>query len=135
MNQSRLLPIVALTATALALAACAQPTHSPYENLSGDEPGDMVITGPTHYQGTSNRYQGAQGGTAIVNSQDAAINANVINAVTTVPGVRNLQVGTLHGIVTLRGIVDSQATGQQAVQTAQQIPGVRSVDYDLQIIP
>lgn len=129
MNHNRLLPALTLTASALMLAACVSPRHSPYENVSGDEPGDMTVTNQGHYQGT-------ESGVMVVNNQDAVINANVISAVSSVPGLRDssLQVGTLDGIVTLRGMVDSRATAQRAVQAARQVPGVRSVNYDLQVM-
>jgi hyperosmotically inducible protein len=133
MNHNRLLPALTLTASALMLAACVSPRHSPYENVSGDEPGDMTVTNQGHYQG---HYQGTESGVMVVNNQDAVINANVISAVSSVPGLRDssLQVGTLDGIVTLRGMVDSRATAQRAVQAARQVPGVRSVNYDLQVM-
>lgn len=72
----------------------------------------------------------------MINHQDAVINVNVISAVSAVPGLRNsnLQVGTLHGVVSLRGTVDSRAAAESAVQAARQVPGVRSVNYDLQIL-
>lgn len=138
-HPNRLLPALILSAATLTLAACVAPNHSPYENVSGDEPGDAAITGQTHYQGTASGatiVQGTTGGVTVVNSQDAVINANVISALTAVPDLRtsNLQVGTLQGIVSLRGTVESKAAAQSAVQAAQQVPGVRSVNYDLQIM-
>jgi hyperosmotically inducible protein len=134
MTQTRLLPIAMLAAATLTLAACGSPHYR--DNTSSNYPNPPATVGaPSHYQGTVSRYQGTQSGAAVVNPQDAVINANVINAVTAVPGVRNLQVGTLQGIVTLRGNADSQATAQSAVQAARQVPGVRSVDYDLQLVP
>jgi hypothetical protein len=141
MTRTRILPVLALSAATAALAACA--AHPNYENVAGDEAGDIALTGTAAryqgtvgpYQGTAGPYQGTAGGMAAANNQDAVINANVINAVRVLPGAANsnLQVGTLHGVVSLRGTVDSRATAQSVVQTAQQVPGVRSVDYDLEI--
>ncbi|MGB7483594.1 BON domain-containing protein [Castellaniella ginsengisoli] len=129
MIRSRYLSAWTLAVAVLALTACAAPNHSPYENVSGDEPGDVAVTGPS-------RYQGTQSGAMMINHQNAVINANVISAVSAVPGLRNsnLQVGTLHGVVSLRGTVDSRAAAESAVQAARQVPGVRSVNYDLQIL-
>lgn len=129
MIRSRYLSAWTLAVAVLALTACAAPNHSPYENVSGDEPGDVAVTGP-------GRYQGTQSGAMMINHQDAVINANVISAVSAVPGLRNsnLQVGTLHGVVSLQGTVDSRAAAESAVQAARQVPGGRSVNYDLQIL-
>lgn len=87
-----------------------------------------AVSGPTNYRGT-------ESGAANVGNNDAIINSNVINALSSVPGLQasSLQVGTLHGIVTLRGTVANQAAAQSAVQTARQVPGVQTVNYDLQV--
>lgn len=52
MIRSRYLSAWTLAVAVLALTACAAPNHSPYENVSGDEPGDVAVTGPGRYQGT-----------------------------------------------------------------------------------
>lgn len=68
---------------------------------------------------------------------DATINAEVQAAVLGVPGVdaADVQVDTYEGVVKLRGKVESQAAAQNAIQAARQITGVKSVDYDLDVVP
>lgn len=126
MTQSRLAQALALTTAVLTLAACGSPHR--YQNTANVDTMDSAVSGPTNYRGT-------ESGAANVGNNDAIINSNVINALSSVPGLQasSLQVGTLHGIVTLRGTVANQAAAQSAVQTARQVPGVQTVNYDLQV--
>lgn len=126
MTHSRSVQALLLTAAALTLTACAAPPY--HQPLTDTGQTGSIVTEPHYYRGT-------QSGAAVVGNSDAMINANVINAISSVPGLQtsNLQVGTLQGIVTLRGSVASQAAAQSAVQAARQVPGVQSVNYDLQI--
>ncbi|HET8597076.1 MAG TPA: BON domain-containing protein [Castellaniella sp.] len=126
MTRSRTIQALSITAAALVLTACSTPYRQPLTDTGQTE----LITNDQSY------YRGTQSGMAVVNTNDAMINANVINAISTVPGLRqsNIQVSTLQGVVTLRGSVDSQMTAQSAVQAARQVPGVRTVNYDLRIM-
>lgn len=67
---------------------------------------------------------------------DAAISRRVQAAVLSVPGIhaQNLQLSTYEGVVTLRGTASSDVAARNAVQAARQVTGVRSVDYDLQLL-
>lgn len=127
MIRSRYLKMWTAGAATLVLSACV----APYQPSDHGGPGESITASPppTYYRGT-------ESGMAVVSPNDAAINANVVSAVSAVPGMQtsNIQVGTLNGIVTLRGTVSSQAAAQSAVQAARQVPGVRSVDYDLQVM-
>lgn len=93
------------TAAAMTLGACA---HNPPEQRSANE------------------Y-----------TNDATINTQVQTAVLGVPGVHanDIQIDTYEGVVKLRGKVDSQQAAQNAIQTARQVPGVKTVDYDLDVVP
>ncbi|NYT77318.1 BON domain-containing protein [Alcaligenaceae bacterium] len=70
-------------------------------------------------------------------SDDTTINAQVQAAVLGVPGVHanNIQIDTYEGVVKLRGKVDTQAAAQNAIQAARQVAGVKSVDYDIDVVP
>lgn len=70
-------------------------------------------------------------------NEDASISNRVQAAVLSVPGIyaQTLQISTYEGVVTLRGTASSDASARNAVQAARQVTGVRSVDYDIQVIP
>lgn len=70
-------------------------------------------------------------------NEDASISSRVQAAVLSVPGIyaQTLQISTYEGVVTLRGTANSDASARNAVQAARQVTGVRSVDYDIQVIP
>ncbi|MEO9122467.1 MAG: BON domain-containing protein [Burkholderiaceae bacterium] len=130
MTKSRYFQAVILTATTLALTACVAPDRVRYDGTvpySG-QTGAATTTNPTYYRGT-------ESGMATTNN-DASINANVMNAVSSVQGLRasNIQVTTLNGNVSLRGIADNQMVAQSAVQAARQVSGVQRVDYDLRLL-
>ena len=46
---------------------------------------------------------------------------------------REISVTTQHGVVYLSGFVDSKEQQNEAVRVAQAVPGVRSVDNELQL--
>lgn len=130
MTKSGYLQAVILIATTIALTACVAPDRVrsddtvPYSGQTGA----TTTTNPTYYRGTES------GMTATNN--DASINANVMNAVSSVPGLRasNIQVTTLNGNVSLRGTADNQMVAQNVIQAARQVPGVQRVDYDLRLL-
>ena len=68
---------------------------------------------------------------------DAMITSRVQAAVLGVPGVhaQNLQISTYDGVVTLRGTAAHPDAARNAVQAARQTTGVKSVDYDIQVLP
>ena len=70
-------------------------------------------------------------------NEDASISNRVQAAVLSVPGIyaQTLQIATYEGVVTLRATASSDASARNAVQAARQVTGVRSVDYDIQVIP
>lgn len=122
--------ILTTTAVAFALSACVvrpnEPGSNQYSTVS-DSPQIGNTQSPYYYRGTASN--------AVPVNNDAAINANVIQAISRMPGAgaRNLQVASLNGVVTLRGVADNLATAQSAVEAARQVPGVLRVDYDIQL--
>jgi len=66
---------------------------------------------------------------------DATITANVKSALVQDPTTRarNISVNTLNGTVELSGFVDSHAESREAERDASNVPGVRSVQNQLQI--
>ena len=70
-------------------------------------------------------------------NEDASISNRVQAAVLSVPGIyaQTVQISTYDGVVTLRGTANSDVAARNVVQAAKQITGVRSVDYDIQVIP
>ncbi len=127
MTQTRTIQALSLISAALLLTACGAPRYN--QPVTDNGQNELTTTQPTYYRGT-------ESGIAVVNTEDEMINANVLSAVSMVPGLRqsNIQVGTLHGVVSLSGTVDSRATAQSVVQAARQVQGVRSVTYDLRIL-
>jgi osmotically-inducible protein OsmY len=130
MTKSRYFQAVVLAAATLTLAACVAPDRVRYDDTvpySG-QTGATTTTNPAYYRGT-------ESGMTVTNN-DASLNANVMNAISSVPGLRasNIQVTTLNGNVSLRGTADNQMVAQSAVQAARQVPGVQRVDYDLRLL-
>ena len=121
---------VAMT-TAAMLTACAVPNNPSNGEVDRSYPGtaqdDAAAATPSHYRGTESGVSAVSG--------DAAINADVIAALSRLPGQEgtNLQVTTSGGIVTLRGVANTAAAAQQNVLAARQVPGVQRVDYDIQV--
>lgn len=121
---------LATTAVALALSACVlhpnEPASDQYSTVTDNAQTDNM-QGPYYYRGTANN--------AVPVNNDAVINANVIQAISRMPGkgARSLQVASSNGVVTLRGTADDQSTAQSAVEAARQVPGVLRVDYDIQL--
>ncbi|MBV6271978.1 BON domain-containing protein [Alcaligenaceae bacterium CGII-47] len=131
MNTPRYTRMAIVLATTFTLAACAVP-HTPDKTevettYPATAQAEAAASNPYYYRGTEN-------GVAAV-SNDAAINANVITALSRLPrqSSTNLQVSTLNGVVTLRGVTDTTAIAQDNVQAARQVPGVQRVDYDIQV--
>lgn len=131
MNASRYTRTAIALATTLALAACVVPNKPDRTAVETTYPEtaqtQAAANSPYYYRGTEN-------GVAAVNN-DAAINANVLTALSRLPqhSGTNLQVSTYNGVVTLRGVTDTTAIAQDNVQTARQVPGVQRVDYDIQV--
>lgn len=118
-------------ATTLVLAACAPyaPSKGEVDRSYPDTVrADQTAPNPSYYRGTEN-------GVAAVNG-DAAINANVVAALSRLPGQEgtNIQVSTYNGVVTLRGVANTPQVAQDNVQAARQVPGVQRVDYDIQVL-
>jgi hyperosmotically inducible protein len=79
----------------------------------------------------------ACGKTAGETIDDAAITAQVKTALlndSDVGGLR-IDVDTAKGVVTLSGIVKSQAEADKAIQIARRVDGVRDVRSTLQVVP
>ncbi len=78
------------------------------------------------------KEQAANAGAKI---DDAVITAKVKTALIGEPGLKALQidVDTADGVVTLRGTVDSRTSNTRAIQVAQAVQGVKSVDNRLTV--
>lgn len=126
MIQTRTIQALSLLSAALLLTACGAPHYN--QPVTDNGQNVLTSTQPTYYRGTAS-------GVAAASTEDEMINANVLSAVSMVPGLHesNIQVSTLRGAVSLSGTVDSRATAQSVVQAARQVQGVRSVTYDLLI--
>ena len=74
-------------------------------------------------------------GSATTSVDDATLNNNVTYAVHGVPGIESsdLDVSTRRGVVTLSGRTDTRAQAQDAIEAARHVPGVRTVDYDINV--
>lgn len=70
-------------------------------------------------------------------NEDASISNRVQAAVLSVPGIyaQTMQISTYEGVVTLRGTAANDVAARNVVQAARQVTGVRSVDYDIQVLP
>lgn len=68
---------------------------------------------------------------------DDALTTHVNAAVTAVPGIhpRSIQVATREGAVILLGTADDSLAAANAAQAAAQVPGVKSVDFDIRVLP
>ena len=68
---------------------------------------------------------------------DATITARVKTALLNDPqvGAMKIDVDTTQGVVTMSGIVKSQAEATRAIELARQAPGVRDVKSTLQVNP
>ena len=66
---------------------------------------------------------------------DASINAKVEAAVISVPGIHadNVRVSTEDAVVTLHGTAENTLAARNAVQAARQVPGVKTVNYDVKV--
>ena len=103
---SKELLIAALSATALALAACASNE-------------------PSSKQETTGQYL-----------DDATVTAKVKTAIATDVGVKaasNVNVETYRGVVQLSGFADSEDQASKAVTAAKKVNGVRSVKNDIRV--
>lgn len=74
-------------------------------------------------------------GTSASHRGDTSLNHQVTQAVRNVQGVGSddLNVSTHNGTVTLRGRTRTRAQAQDAIEAARQVPGVKTVDYDIQV--
>ena len=66
---------------------------------------------------------------------DNVLNDNVTYAIQKVPGVRSedLNISTRDGVVTLTGRTQTRMQAQDAIEAARHVPGVRKVDYDINV--
>ncbi len=118
--------ILIATAATLALSACVVRPNQPDSGSYGTVSENNATSAPSYYRGSVNNM-------APVNN-DAAITANVIQAISRMSGATNLQVRTFNGVVTLSGVADNQTTAQNDIEAARQVPGVLRVDYDIEVL-
>ncbi|MBI3186529.1 MAG: BON domain-containing protein [Gammaproteobacteria bacterium] len=119
----------------LGISACDKPGPAETAGKNIDETmeaaGDKI--GETADKiGDKMSAQGDKVGVAI---DDAEITTRVKAAVFAMPGLDTLQISvdTVKGVVTLSGLVDSQADHDMAASLAQEVEGVHQVDNKLAI--
>jgi osmotically-inducible protein OsmY len=139
MTTHRYSQVLIMIAAVVALAGCGSPNsrRSQYSNSTVPYTTQTNNTTMPNNTATPNAmyYRGTQSSMAPTTT-DASINANVVAAVAAVPRTQatNIQVTTYNSIVSLRGVADSQLVAQNIVQAARQVPGVQSVNYDIQVL-
>ena len=134
MNSSRSFKSIAIALLlATGLAACDQPGPAEKAGKKIDQTTDAAgqkIGAAVDEAGKKLDEQGVKAGTAI---DDAEITARVKAAIFAEPGLATLQisVGTVDGVVTLSGSVDSQQRSDTAKGLAAAVAGVKKVDNQL----
>ena len=118
----------AIAAIALTTAGC---NRTPSDTTTGRATGDKMATTTDRTATTTSR---ATNETAVV-VDDAAITTKVKSAVLAEPGLKTLQINvdTKDAVVTLSGTVDSPELKSKAVQIAQSVQGVKSVNDNLSV--
>lgn len=88
-------------------------------------------------KGSSASTTGSATGSAGDAAGDAAVTAKVKTAISASPDVKSLEVNvdTVNGKVTLKGIADSQAQVERVVQITRGTEGVKDVDIQLIVKP
>lgn len=125
--------IVSLTLLAVGLAACDKPgpaeTAGKKIDQTVDEAGKQMSEASDKVA-IKMAEQSEKVGVAI---DDAEITAKVKAAIFAEPGLKTLQisVGTVNGVVTLTGSVDSQANSDRAKALASAVAGVDRVENRL----
>jgi hyperosmotically inducible periplasmic protein len=117
----------AMAAIALTTAGCnRQPADT-----TGRATSDKMATTTDRAASTINR---ATNETAVA-VDDAAITTKVKSAVLAEPGLKSLQINvdTKDAVVTLSGTVDTPELKSRAVQIAQSVQGVKSVNDNLSV--
>jgi len=117
----------AIAAIALTTAGCNRTPS----DTTGRATSDKMATTTDRTATTTSR---ATNETAVV-VDDAAITTKVKSAVLAEPGLKTLQINvdTKDAVVTLSGTVDSPELKSKAVQIAQSVQGVKSVNDNLSI--
>lgn len=126
-HKSTAILAAAMAAIALTTAGCnRQPADT-----TGRATTDKMATTTDRTASTTNR---ATNETAVV-VDDAAITTKVKSAVLAEPGLKSLQINvdTKDAVVTLSGTVDTPELKSRAVQIAQSVQGVKSVNDNLSV--
>ena len=126
-HKSTAILAAAMAAIALTTAGCnRQPADT-----TGRATTDKMATTTDRTASTTNR---AMNETAVV-VDDAAITTKVKSAVLAEPGLKSLQINvdTKDAVVTLSGTVDTPELKSRAVQIAQSVQGVKSVNDNLSV--
>ena len=130
-HKSTAMLAAAIAAIALTTAGCnRQPAET-----TGRATSDKMATTTDRTATTTNRTTtGATNETAVA-VDDAAITTKVKTAVLAEPGLKSLQINvdTKDAVVTLSGTVDSPELKSRAVQIAQGVQGVKSVNDNLSV--
>ena len=122
----------AIAAIALTTAGCNRQPADTTGRATSDK---MATTTDRTATTTTNRTTtGATNETAVA-VDDAAITTKVKTAVLAEPGLKSLQINvdTKDAVVTLSGTVDSPELKSRAVQIAQGVQGVKSVNDNLSV--
>ena len=121
----------AIAAIALTTAGCNRQSG----DTTGRATSDKMATTTDRTATTTNRTATGATNETAAPVDDAAITTKVKTAVLAEPGLKSLQINvdTKDAVVTLSGTVDSPELKSRAVQIAQGVQGVKSVNDNLSV--
>jgi len=121
----------AIAAIALTTAGCNRQSG----DTTGRATSDKMATTTDRTATTTNRTTTGATNETAAPADDAAITTKVKTAVLAEPGLKSLQINvdTKDAVVTLSGTVDSPELKSRAVQIAQGVQGVKSVNDNLSV--
>jgi len=121
----------AIAAIALTTAGCNRQSGDTTGRATSDKMATTTDRTPT----TTNRTTTGATNETAAPVDDAAITTKVKTAVLAEPGLKSLQINvdTKDAVVTLSGTVDSPELKSRAVQIAQGVQGVKSVNDNLSV--
>lgn len=121
----------AIAAVALTTAGCNRTAN----DTTGRATSDKMATTTDRTASTTNRTTTGATSETAAPVDDAALTTKVKTAVLAEPGLKSLQINvdTKDAVVTLSGTVDNAELKSRAVQIAQGVQGVKSVNDNLSL--
>jgi len=122
----------AIAAVALTTAGCNRTAN---DTTTGRATTDKMATTTDRTASTTNRTTTGATSETAAPVDDAALTTKVKTAVLAEPGLKSLQINvdTKDAVVTLSGTVDNAELKSRAVQIAQGVQGVKSVNDNLSL--